>query len=703
MENHPQQLRALYYPYSLCLNSDFLKRALLLFDELVFLGPMHADRALGLWSDYCQALGRHGWHLHSAWGKLAPEYELLLERHVIRFTDTTNLDSSLVVPAWLDDLTDPELDVISGGNSVLGWLVPTARLPRETALWAEIAERTKTNEATLLCGTKLSLEDLRQYVEQSDGSWWGSLHSGLKLDRLPFGVASSLYINQCLLAAELQDLIPVTDSVVHHTMLLRKYERANRTAMSRSSQQPPLSFRPDQTTDVLQKYFILAINVLNTFLSEEELRKRTFSELLAYREGCSEELHRFRVYLNKMLTSLQAEPWTPEFQLQLNRVIQSEVIPEMQKAGDVMKGVYEGLFGGIVKAVVPQSLAMLTPALIASFMAHLSLHQIVATGATALLSGVGLAIPQLTESWKEYKTQRRNALTFLFELSERNGLDVRIRAKRLLLFADESVLHAQPAPDVLFQPQDQRTEPEVCQHVLRYLLTILGSADDARTRCDAASFFEYLANPDDKNLAGRCKWMKELLTMEVDESTLDALISSLNRGDDYVRPVVAMLFGFWKPIRATSALVEYVLREDFDKTGGISAFRWAVSALIRIGGPIVEQCLVLCATERHRDRWQRRDAITGLAILGAKGACRDLLQIAEDQEDNCHVREDAAIAAAFLGDHRVAVELLGKSHVEWVLKSECHYAYSFPNADWLRRFGIVPDEARRPRRQGANA
>lgn len=662
------KLRALYYPYSQCLNEDFLRRAVLMFDELVFLGPLGDTPPLDARDYYNQALGRHGKHLNFAWRKLRPEYEFLLERAAIRFIDIRAANTDILTAAWLNDLSDEQVGKICGGNTALGWLIPRARVPRDSNVWSQLPKSA--------LGTSMS-----RYINNKD-NWWGREQGEVELTRLPFAAASSLYINQCLLAAEQHSLIPVTDSITHHTLLLRKYERVKADVFAQNSQPNFAPFGLEQTAEEVQKYFILTMSILNNFLSEEELEKRTFKELLAYRDACKDEVSRFRVYVSKLAATLAAEPWTPQFQSQLNQIILSEIIPEMQRTCDGMWATYNDLFGGITKAVVPPSIAALTPTLTASFMAHLSLLQIVTLGATAFLSGIGLAVPQIVDSWKEYKNQRRNSLTFISEISNPQSLTVRVKAKRMLLFADESIINRQPPPESLFEPtkvDGKLSELEVRDQIINFLLNTLLFEKDIRTQRDAASFFIYLAHSDEDHQNG-CEWLKQLATLKIDDRIIEGLIDSLQAKDCDIQEAVAMLMALWKPVRATDALIDYIRQEN------PAAVSWAMTALIRIGGRIVEQFLTSLLSES--DEWRTSYAIDGLAILGATDAIPSLLSIAEDESLDNGERGSAALAAAILGSER-GNELMQVCGYQWTLREHPNYKPSLPEGRRLLRSGVI--------------
>src|ERR1700687_356758 len=87
MPDMDPRLRAIYYPYSRCLNADFLRRSILLFDELHFLGASGAQAPIRMGDTYYSLLGRHGEGLSQKWESLRPAYELLASAGAICFHD----------------------------------------------------------------------------------------------------------------------------------------------------------------------------------------------------------------------------------------------------------------------------------------------------------------------------------------------------------------------------------------------------------------------------------------------------------------------------------------------------------------------------------------------------------------------------------------------------------------------------------------
>lgn len=126
------KLRALYYPYSWCLNENFLRRAILYFDEIVFLQASGPELPLRSGDEYYGLLGMHGRLLAGYWLKMRGIYETLLEAGVvqyIRIADVPALDSPWLSAAFYGDLSDDSFVAICEEDAPFGWLIPVERMP----------------------------------------------------------------------------------------------------------------------------------------------------------------------------------------------------------------------------------------------------------------------------------------------------------------------------------------------------------------------------------------------------------------------------------------------------------------------------------------------------------------------------------------------------------------------------------------------
>jgi hypothetical protein len=122
------------------------------------------------------------------------------------------------------------------------------------------------------------------------------------------------------------------------------------------------------------------------------------------------------VVVDRPVTSaMQADPWSPEFDHELIKMLDKEILPELQKCQDNMRLSYEKMFGSLFK----KTAAAITPTLAVSFWAGPSSGQILSLNCAAVSSALTIALPEIVDLWQNRKDNSRNALYFLFQLSRR--------------------------------------------------------------------------------------------------------------------------------------------------------------------------------------------------------------------------------------------------------------------------------------------
>ena len=172
----------------------------------------------------------------------------------------------------------------------------------------------------------------------------GNPHVELPAYEFPFLQASSLRINECLVAAALNGHIPYTDSIVHDSLLRLKVNRA----LVEVDKQPEL--KKQLSIDVTLRFPMqsLALEVLDHLIPDEMLNQISVSDLLAYRSRNAKLLARFHSYLEVLAADIGDVTPGDEYVKRVRRTVSSKVVPELTKARDDLVSSYEDAFGGIV-------------------------------------------------------------------------------------------------------------------------------------------------------------------------------------------------------------------------------------------------------------------------------------------------------------------------------------------------------------------
>jgi hypothetical protein len=403
----PGPLRALYFPYSYCLAPTFIKQSLLLFDQLVFTYPI--ERGIR------EAIGYHnvktGLTGHIEWDSLKDDYSFLegtgaaLELNPL---PPIRQYDGLMAQAMLCDLQDPGfMELCSQLGAKDYWGILRGKIPAESLL----------ADALDFQGTRFWRYPRRISSERGERHAFGDLHDfsspfimSLAHDYIPVSCGYSVNINLALLLAQTEGLVLLSDDPIALRLLNLKYERA-KTVSQVAPSGPIISAR---SPSFLQKYNIVGLNVVNALLPDAALEKISFKALIDFRSQESAPLERLRQLLNGLVVRVESEPWSEDFERDIVRLIESEIIPEAQEIRDNIRSAYSKMFGGLVK----RSVSTVTPTLAMSFLAGLSAGQILTMSCAAVSGALTVALPEIVDLWQEQKSQKLNGLSFLLRLEE---------------------------------------------------------------------------------------------------------------------------------------------------------------------------------------------------------------------------------------------------------------------------------------------
>lgn len=142
-------------------------------------------------------------------------------------------------------------------------------------------------------------------------------------DYIPVSCGYSVNTNLALLLAEIEGLTPLTDDPTALQLLNLKYARARKATKAVSA--GPIIVR--RSPAFLQKYNIVGLNVVHAMLPDAALKKISFKSLIEFRDQESASLQRLRQLLNGLVAKVEGEPWSQEFEREIIRLVETEIIP----------------------------------------------------------------------------------------------------------------------------------------------------------------------------------------------------------------------------------------------------------------------------------------------------------------------------------------------------------------------------------------
>ena len=369
------ELSALYYPFSRCVSPASLKQLLLVFDEVSFVDPVEDDR----WrTKLFQDLEVHDQQF-SQYHDIHPSLPDLIDHGCIRRIDPkkfTAKERILATASALSDLQDDGwLNVASNPKK---FRMPAIEIHGRPSWQVFLPKLPKGFLGALYDDPQLQQHLLLEVSEL--GSW-----------SLSYAAGSAIGINLHLEIAEELGVAPVTDSELHHRLLLMKIARA--TGITDKS--VPI---PD---DVIHH---LTTNIASTMLAEvmpdDRLRDVTFEQIISFRESTKIIRKHFISDIEARLGQLRTVPNSQEW-IMAGRQILFELRKDLQQ--------YQAEFVSSRDKIWPGVLSSLNSAFVSGSVGAVAMSFIGGPGKALIGSIVGASIGVL-KTTLDWRTESRKLL-----------------------------------------------------------------------------------------------------------------------------------------------------------------------------------------------------------------------------------------------------------------------------------------------------
>jgi hypothetical protein len=320
------KLSGLYYPFSRCINAASLKQMLLVFDEIAFVDPVRDDEwRARLFSN----LEQHDKTFHR-YQDVHPALADLVEAGCIRRIDpSAGLPTEERAIATLSAVSDLQDETWVG----LASKPQKSRLPflkiRGEPSWQVFRPKLPDDFLDSLT-TSPDLE--RHLIEEGDDlSAWS----------LSYAAGSAICIGVHLGIAENEGLAPVTDSALHHQLLLMKVARG----LGSADRSVPI---PD---DVVRQLTVdVSYNMLTTVLPEQALDAISFEEIVRFRSNTKDIRSQFLRDIESRLGQLKTIPNAEEW-IVAGRKTLADLEDEFRKYQAEFAGARDQVFSGAIKGL----------------------------------------------------------------------------------------------------------------------------------------------------------------------------------------------------------------------------------------------------------------------------------------------------------------------------------------------------------------
>jgi len=418
-------MKCLYYPYSRCVDEASLKKALLLFDELVFLDsqPQFARNAMIREEDKFNA------------DKVEEQYLELSESRAVKILNPQSITEQFdlfVTTNVMNDIRDDEYCKTAINYSADVWSILYERLPPSfiEAFYPGAGRFSEAISLQNIIKSKGDRNNLPSWIKefaifrfpnknnkqiwkifQNDYKYVIGGNPFIRLDayEIPFLQASSLRINEALLVCSLNGYIPFTDSLIHSNLLNLKL----RNTISRIKADKPFRKKvlPDIEYEIPKEQ--LALKIIDELISSESLNKLTFSELLNYKSENIKLLERFRNKVAELSASIENVGYDDNYYRNLQRIVDKEVKPDVTEIRDELVKSYEKSFGKIIV----NSVTAIIPTLSVSVIGGFSFTGILAACALAEVGYLSTSgKDHLLEIISTFRNNKRNDYSYLLNL-----------------------------------------------------------------------------------------------------------------------------------------------------------------------------------------------------------------------------------------------------------------------------------------------
>lgn len=325
-------LSGLYYPFSRPIDSASLKQMLLVFESVAFLDPVSDDS----WrAQLFRSLERQEDQRFDAYRQVHEGLPLLFEEGAARRIDPANvtaMQEPITTTAALSDLLDPGWSHVASNPVRYG--MPHRKLgPQGTPTWQIFLSKMPQEFVQVL----RSEESFRKHLVwegDSNASWTLSYEAG-----------SAISISVHLSVAEELGFAPVSDSPMHHELLIRKLVRRRDYPNERS--------RPIAEDVVDQLTHSTAASIVDELLPRHLLREITFKEILRFRESTRELRRQAITDIGSRLSVLSKVP-EPEDLLAASREVQQALRNDLREYRAEIGSTRDKLWPTLVGSLTPR-------------------------------------------------------------------------------------------------------------------------------------------------------------------------------------------------------------------------------------------------------------------------------------------------------------------------------------------------------------
>lgn len=404
------ELRAIYYPFSRTLSEVSLKRAVMLYDETIFIDPVSQRVRDGLYdvdqhNHYLPRAVATG--LYAEWETVRASYGELERRGIVRFVEPARWlalpgADALIATALSTELASPDVGLLFRDGYPRLWSMLRSRIPAAALTHLEhqqlerVVSRGSANNL-VMDGHPSAVPGQR--TPDDDGREYAML--------LPYAAGSSIATTTALMMALAEDAVPMTDSDAHFRLLSLRLARAA-AAVPAAADLPGLVARPSAVS--AQKAALVHQRIVDSVISHADWEQLTLVQCLEYRDHTAEERLAFREFLADIVRSTSSEPWSPQLEAEIQDKLlaaRHEVSQHAAELRETYRTLFKRTLIGLSVAAAPAVITAICP-----FVSPLTALLLGGGPLTALLSD---PLKDVLEAWAGRRPST-NSLAYLMDL-----------------------------------------------------------------------------------------------------------------------------------------------------------------------------------------------------------------------------------------------------------------------------------------------
>lgn len=408
MNNQIGQLSCLYFPFSRTVDQDSLKLFLLVFDSIAFIDEAEGEE----WRRYLlRTMAKKDSPIFDSYERFADDFQLLIDERLVTIVEPNCLKASRsasVAMATLADLADQEIIRLASQPGKYG-------LPARSLRYYDSSSNDRPTWHAFM--GKLSHHLLCDPIYAEDPLW--SSHvlvpgSHVAPWTLSYEAGSSAITNFYLESSEELGLTPITNSILHHELVVKKLKRILASEDRLTDFIDSNSRR--KLRSVLGKSEI--VRLLGELYPSQMLSKLTFDQILKFRNETALHRRAFACDIDYTLRTIDSDITRRTYEAEVAKCLR-DLQKQARELQTRLASIRNKMFPAFAESVLYGTAGGGALSAAATFVGGLSPAGVVAASA---ITATGAFFIKALEIWRQYRDSKTIENSSVLYLSSISGI-----------------------------------------------------------------------------------------------------------------------------------------------------------------------------------------------------------------------------------------------------------------------------------------